>query len=108
MQSLVVENRLGRENCIQSALGLSLAGVIIDSWVEPPQRAGPHVRLVLQIAPEGHPDELVIIEADATLVPDPFWLEDLRENLCNGSPVLAIGSWSSDGLFEATWLHLAR
>ena len=41
---------------------------------------------------EGTPKDLVIVEADVSLVSDQLWLEDLSENLCHGSPVLAIGS----------------
>ena len=47
--------------------------------------------LVLQVAPRGRPKDLVIVEAEPSLVPDRFWLEDLSENLCHGSPVLAVG-----------------
>jgi hypothetical protein len=36
------------------------------------------------------------------------WLEDLSENLCHGSPVLAIGSGSLNGFFAATRLQLMR
>ena len=33
----------------------------------------------------------MIVEAEASLVPDRGWLEDLGENLCHGSPVAAVG-----------------
>jgi hypothetical protein len=108
MQSLVGENRLGWEESIESETGMFVAGAIVDSWVESARPADGGVRVVLQVVPRGHPVELVIIETDASLVPDQFWLADLSENLCHGSPVLAIGSLSSNGLFAATWLQLAR
>jgi hypothetical protein len=85
-----------------------IAGVIVDSWIEsaPPTDAG--ARLVLQVAPRGHPEILVVVEAEASLVSDRLWLEDLSENLCYGSPVLALGSPSCNGLFAATRLRLTR
>jgi hypothetical protein len=85
-----------------------VTGVIVDSWVEsaPPVDAG--ARLVLQVAPLGHPEVLVIVEAEASLVSDRLWLEDLSENLCHGCPVLALGSRSFNGLFAATRLQLTR
>ena len=64
--------------------------------------------LVLQVAPRGHPKDLVIVEADVSLVSDRLWLEDLGENLCHGSPVVAIGSRSFNGLFAASRLQLTR
>jgi hypothetical protein len=51
---------------------------------------------------------LVIVEAEPSLVPDRFWLEDLSENLCHGSPVLAVGRPSFNGFVAATRLQLAR
>jgi hypothetical protein len=85
-----------------------VAGVIVDSWVEsaPPTKAG--ARLVLQVAPSGRPGVLVIVEAETSLISDRLWLEDLSENLCHGSPVLALGSRSRNGLFAATLLRLTR
>lgn len=82
-------------------------GAIVDSWVEP---AGPAqaTRLVLQVAPRGRPEDLWIVEADSSLVPDPFWLEDLGENLCHGSPVAAVGRLGVDGLISARRLELTR
>jgi hypothetical protein len=82
--------------------------VIVDSWVEsaPPAVAGD--RLILQVAPHGHPDVLEIVEAEASLVSDRSWLEDLSENLCHGSPVLAFGSRLFNGFFAATRLKLTR
>jgi hypothetical protein len=50
----------------------------------------------------------VIVEAESSLVPDRFWLEDLSENLCHGSPVLAVGRQCFNGFFAATRLQLAR
>jgi hypothetical protein len=85
-----------------------VSGAIVDSWVEnfdsPPDRS----RLVLQVAPRGRPKDLVIVEAEASLVPDRFWLEDLSENLCHGSPVQAVGRRLFNGFVSATRLQLAR
>ncbi|MBX6315515.1 MAG: hypothetical protein IRY99_21770 [Isosphaeraceae bacterium] len=85
-----------------------LTGSIIDSWVEPmgSERAGS--RLVLQVAPTDRPGDLVIVEAEASLVPDRGWLEDLGENLCHGSPVEAEGHLTLPGRFQARRLLLAR
>ena len=85
-----------------------IQGAIIDSWVE---RAGPlrrESRLVLQVAPRGRPEDLLIVEASASLVPDGGWLEDLGENLCHGSPVAAEGRLNMAGQFRATRIELAR
>ncbi len=85
-----------------------IQGAIIDSWVEP---AGPlrrETRLVLQIAPCGHPNDLLIVEASASLVPDRGWLQDLGENLCHGSPVAAEGRLNLAGQLRATRIELAR
>jgi len=108
MQSLVGANREAPEECVGTESECFVAGAIVDSWVESEKYADAGALLVLQIAPRGHPKDLVIVEAEASLVPDQFWLEDLSENLCHGSPVLAIGSPSSNGLFAATRLHLMR
>src|SRR5579871_4603428 len=62
-------------------------GAIVDSWVEPPGTSGDGSRLVLQVAPQGRPKDLMIVEAEASLVSDRGWLQDLGENLCHGSPV---------------------
>jgi hypothetical protein len=62
----------------------------------------------MQVAPRRNPDDLIVIETDPALVPDRLWLDDLGENLCHGSPVMAIGSWSSQRLLKAAWLHLMR
>lgn len=83
-------------------------GAIIDSWVEPAGSTRDGSRLVLQVAPRDRPDDLLIVEADSSLVPDPGWLEDLGENLCHGSPVAAVGRLSLRGLFCATELELNR
>ncbi len=79
-------------------------GAIVDSWVE----RGNASRLVLQVAPRGRPRELVIVEAEASLVPDRDWLEDLGENLCHGSPVQAIGRTMLNGFLSASHLQLVR
>jgi len=87
---------------------LVVTGAIVDSWVESAGAATDGARLVLQVAPRGRPKDLVIVEAEPSLVPDQFWLEDLSENLCHGSPVLAIGRPSFNGYVAATRLQLAR
>ncbi len=83
-------------------------GAIVDSWVEPSGESMEPFRLVLQVAPKGRPRDLVIVEAEASLVGDPGWLEDLGENLCHGSPVLAIGRKMFNGFLAATCLQLVR
>ena len=87
----------------------TINGAIIDSWVEPsgctPEFA---TRLVLQIAPRGRPETLLIVQAEASLVGDRGWIEDLGENLCHGSPVAAVGRFNFAGLLDATELRLAR
>jgi hypothetical protein len=85
-----------------------VTGAIIDSWLEPTQAKSDTTRLVLQVAPRGRPKELVIVEAAPSLVADRNWLEDLSENLCHGSPVLAVGRQCMSGFFAATRLQLAR
>jgi hypothetical protein len=85
-----------------------VTGAIVDSWVEPSGASDDDSRLVLQVAPKGRPRDLVIVEAQASLVPDRGWLEDLGENLCHGSPVLAIGRRMLNGFMAATCLQLAR
>lgn len=85
-----------------------ITGAIIDSWVEPAGTCGDGSRLVLQVAPRGRPGDLMIVEAEASLIADPGWLEDLGENLCHGSPVAAVGRPTRKGMFQATRLQLAR
>ena len=85
-----------------------ISGAIIDSWVEPFGATQDSSRLVLQVAPKGRPRDLVIVEAQASLVPDRGWLEDLGENLCHGSPVMAIGSRMLNGFMAASRLQLVR
>lgn len=85
-----------------------ISGAIVDSWVEPSGVSDDASRLVLQVAPKGRPRDLVIVEAEASLVPDRGWLEDLGENLCHGSPVLAIGRRRINGFLTATCLQLVR
>jgi len=85
-----------------------VTGAIVDSWVEPAGAADERGRLVLQVAPRGRPKDLMIVEAEASLVPDRYWLEDLRENLCHGSPVAAVGRMTLSGFIAATRLHLDR
>lgn len=83
-------------------------GAIIDSWVEPAGSFSEASRLVLQVAPQGRPRDLLIVEAEASLVPDRGWLEDLGENLCHGSPVAAVGRLTLRGFISAKTLHFVR
>jgi len=85
-----------------------VTGAIVDSWVEPSGMSDDTSRLVLQVAPKGRPRDLVIVEAQASLVPDRGWLEDLGENLCHGSPVLAVGRRMLNGFMSASCLQLVR
>jgi hypothetical protein len=85
-----------------------ISGAIVDSWVEPSGASYDSSRLVLQVQPKGRPRDLVIVEAQASLVPDRGWLEDLGENLCHGSPVMAIGRRMLNGFMSATCLQLVR
>lgn len=85
-----------------------VTGAIVDSWVEPADEARTRSRLVLQVAPRGRPMDLMIVEAEPSLVPDRYWLEDLGENLCHGSPVAAVGRLTLRGFIAATQLRLAR
>ncbi len=87
---------------------LIVNGAIIDSWVEPSGALGDASLLVLQVAPQGRPKDLMIVEAEASLVQDRDWLQDLGENLCHGSPVRAIGRLTLRGFVSATQLRLAR
>jgi len=85
-----------------------IRGAIIDSWVERTQSGIDCSRLVLQVAPQGRPRDLMIVEAEASLVDDRGLLEDLGENLCHGSPVEAVGRLNLSGKLQATQLELAR
>lgn len=88
---------------------LEVRGAIVDSWVESSGPARPGKRLVLQVRPRGsRPDDLMIVEAEASLVPDQGWLEDLGENMCHGSPVSAFGRINMRGLLAASRLNLIR
>lgn len=87
---------------------LLITGAIIDSWVERGQAEDRGSRLVLQVAPLGHPKELMIVEAEATLVPDRGWLQDLGENLCHGLPVSAVGRMTLSGQLSATQIRLCH
>jgi hypothetical protein len=86
----------------------TVTGAIIDSWVEPSGNPGSATRLVLQVAPLGRPESLLIVEAATSLVGDRNWLEDLGENLCHGSPVAAVGKFTLSGQLNATRLKLDR
>ena len=83
-------------------------GAIVDSWIESADSTVHGARVVLQVAPRGCPKDLVIVEAAPSLVPDRYWLEDLSENLCHGSPVQAVGRRLFNGFFAATHLQFAR
>jgi len=87
---------------------LMVSGAIIDSWVESSRAVESGPMVVLQVAPRGRPRDLVIIEAEASLVPDGGWLEDLSENTCHGSPVKAFGRMMLNGFVSATRLQLVR
>jgi hypothetical protein len=87
---------------------LTIRGSIIDSWLERRSSRRSESRVVLQVAPRGQPRDLWIVEAAASLIPDPNWLADLGENLCHGSPVAAFGRMSEGGRLAASRLHLER
>src|SRR5271156_2508141 len=108
MQSQVVKALYPREENTRMGSETVVAGAIIDSWFESARTAVHGARLVLQVAPRGRPKDLVIVEAEPSLVPDRYWLEDLSENLCHGSPVTAVGRASFNGLVAATSLQFAR
>jgi hypothetical protein len=97
-----------REESVRMESEMVVTGAIVDSWIEPTQSHDDTTRLVLQVAPRERPRDLVIVEAEPSLVPDRFWLQDLSENLCHGSPVLAVGRQCFNGFFAATRLQLAR
>ena len=86
---------------------MMVTGAIIDSWVEPAGLPRDGSRLVLQVAPSGRPKDLLIVEAEASLVGDLGWLLDLGENLCHGNPVAAVGRRNVSGFLMATQLRLA-
>ncbi len=90
-RAMASKDRERREVTIGTQTVSVVEGMIVDSWVEssPPVEAG--VRVDLQLAPRGHPEVPVIGEADASVISDRLWLEDLSENLCHGSPVRALG-----------------
>ena len=69
MQSLVGANREAPEECIGTESECFVAGAIVDSWVEPARSADAGALLVLQVAPRGHPEDLVMVEAEVSLVP---------------------------------------
>lgn len=86
----------------------TVQGAIVDSWLEPVGMSRERRRLILQIAPLGHPRDLWIVMVELALVPDRGWLEDLSENLCHGSPVAAQGHLTPPGWLSATSLELCR
>jgi hypothetical protein len=83
-------------------------GAIVDSWLEPSLGMRDGSKLVLQVAPVGRPNDLLIVEASASVVPDRGWLQDLQENLCHGSPVAAFGRLDLNGQLLATQIEFAR
>jgi len=60
VQSLVGENREATEESIGMESVFFFAGTIVDSWVESARSADAGALLVLQVAPRGHPKDLVI------------------------------------------------
>lgn len=84
---------------------LIVRGAIVDSWIE---RGGREPKLVLQVRPWGRSQELWIVEASPSLVPDTSWLEDLSGNLCHGSAVKAAGRLRREGFVAASRLELDR
>src|SRR5262249_28614228 len=108
MQSQQVADTAGQKEDNRMESEMVITGAIVDSWVESAEAPSSGPRLVLQVAPRGRPKDLVIVEAEPSLVPDRFWLEDLSENLCHGSPVQAIGRPSYNGYVAATRLQLVR
>jgi hypothetical protein len=104
-QARVSGDRESREESNGTESQSFIAGAIVDSWVESAPSTDAGRRLVLQLAPRMQPEVLVIIEADPSLVSDKRWLQDLSENLCNGSLVLAHGSRSPSGVFAAVRLQ---
>ena len=108
MQSVADANCEVCDEYVASELESFVSGAIVDSWVESAKSVNTRAHVILQVMPRGRPQRLVIVEADVSLVPDRFWLEDLSENLCHGSTVLASGLRLGDGLFAATQLQLKR
>ena len=86
---------------------MMVTGAIIDSWFEPAGLPRDGSRLVLQVAPSGRPKDLMIVEAEASLVGDRGWLLDLGENLCHGNWVAAVGRRNLSGFLMATKLQLS-
>ena len=86
----------------------TIRGCIIDSWVEWSGTSSSARRVVLQVAPQESPRELVIVEAPPSLLPDVGWLEDLGSNLCHGNPVSAVGRLDTDGRLTASQLVFER
>jgi len=97
---------IGEEPRMESDLVVN--GAIVDSWIEASREFDDSPRLVLQVAPKGRPRDLIFVEAEASLIPDEGWYEDLSENTCHGSPVLAIGRRMLNGFITATCLQLVR
>lgn len=87
---------------------LKISGAIVDSWVERAKSSWESPRVILQVASKDCPGDLLIVQADASLVPDRGWLEDLGENMCHGSPVAAVGRLTLGGLISASRIQLVR
>jgi hypothetical protein len=107
-QSLVGSDYERREESNGTESLSVVAGAIVDSWVESAPSTDAGLRLVLQLASRAHRKVLVIVEADPSLVPDKLWLQDLSENLCHGSLVVAIGLRLPGGVFAAVRLQQTR
>ena len=99
-------SQVEQEGWVMGAV-VKVHGAIVDSWVEMRGPAGRGPRLVLQLATRERPKDLLIVEAEASLV-ERGWLQDLGENLCHGSPVAATGHVQHSGMIHATHLQFAR
>ncbi len=95
-----------REDWVMGTV-VKVHGAIVDSWLEMHGPAGRGPRVVLQLATRERPRDLLIVEAETSLV-ERDWLQDLGENLCHGSPVAAIGMVQNSGMIHATHLQFAR
>jgi hypothetical protein len=60
------------------------------------------------VVSKDRPGDLLIVQADASLVPDGGWLQDLGENMCHGSPIAAVGRLTLGGLLAATQIQFVR
>ena len=102
----MLKSQAEREDWVMGTM-VKIHGAIVDSWLELSGPAGRGPRVVLQLATKERPRDLLIVEAEMSLV-ERDWLQDLGENLCHGSPVAAIGLVQNSGLIQATHLQFAR